>query len=214
MTNIFSFRRGSLWSQGTIWNWGGKTDGKVTWNGPPPEGDPMIQEGTVFPSWGGTDRLSYSLPYDAYKGVYNMKIDPNDKDILLIRVAFTRGYQVESPGKDPTELDWKRIDRFVPVGCILEIPLDDGKIPEKKMAISGKKPFWVDEAAMEIQKRDEPYTILEKLTGVGELRKCANRDFKVFEIGHTFNCTKWDLSKDILGQYPPPSFKLLKEREE
>ena len=88
-TNAFSFRRGETWNRGTFWNVGGYSG----YAGRLANGSAVPFNGKVY--------------HDAFKGVYNLSLDPNDKDILLVRVAFTKRYVVKNTGDgEPKELEW------------------------------------------------------------------------------------------------------------
>jgi tetratricopeptide (TPR) repeat protein len=136
----------------------------------------------------------------AWKGTYKFFAPPNvDDDLVLLKLALPRQYN----GAE----NWKIDKRYEPKGVLIELPLDDGVVPNL-LTLSVTSAFFVDESGDLTIKRGSPSNLLEKLVG-GPERRVHTVEF--IDIGKTVYFKKmgsYDYGSFDLIKSPPPGFKL------
>ncbi|MBS0263497.1 MAG: hypothetical protein JSS02_16270 [Planctomycetes bacterium] len=151
----------------------------------------------------------------AWKGTYRI-FEGADKsgESILVSFAFTRRYvgtwKADKSSKsksNPEVLDWELTPRFVPIGMELEIPLDDGAIPDDCLKASVLRGFYVDDNGKETTLYHEPEGLLNNLVGKRQEKKirilgCAN-------VGETLTFSLDHKRRDFLAQPEdhPPTFR-------
>lgn len=176
-------------SKGTVWVIGGRTNLQYSVSGNVRESDPVA--------------------HDAFKGKYELFINRSDRDILDIRVVFVKRYIVHRTGtRDPNTLEWELDSTFEPMGCTIEMPLDDGAVPATRLLFTGRDPFWVDVDGNEIEKRSRPRTTLEKLSGLGKIRQATPYSFKAFNLDRSLRLKKANIKESLYGENPPPTYRV------
>lgn len=140
----------------------------------------------------------------AWKGKYNFypPTDPAD-DVLILRLGLVRKYELVRDGE---KYKWILQTSYEPQGTRFEIPLNDSRVPDRKLQFSVTSGYWVDATG-------EPVTRSRKADGLlGALGLEEARELHFLEnvqIGDTLELsdTHHDAYLGIIESFPPPGFR-------
>ena len=103
-----------------------------------------------------------------WKGSYTLSHRAKD-DTLLISIGFSRKYALERRQANQNG-KWQLDPRYEPKGMVLELALENRTIPSKEITLSVTDSFFVDQNGDPTTRRDEPYGLIQKLKGQGDVR--------------------------------------------
>ena len=145
--------------------------------------------------------------YEAWKGFYSFYGDGDDEDNLILSLGFVRKY---SGRKQQNRISWTLDTRYEKKGADLHIPLDEKTVPHKRVTLSVVKGYFVDSKGQRTILRDEPYGILQKLSGQGDIKTVYSTGFiglgESVEMNDSSASTI--LSSTVLGKSLPTGCRL------
>jgi len=144
--------------------------------------------------------------YQAFKGVYTFYNDPQDRDNLILQIGFTRKYTGNASGE---RIVWNLDSGYEKRGARIDIPLEERMVPFGEITFSVVSGFFVDSSGQRTIRRYEPSGFLERLSGIGQIKKVRNTEF--VGLGETLQLKERGVANLFktfgLDQSPPPSFK-------